>query len=417
MLLTGLRPSPRRARAGFCEAMQQFERNRIAMQNIVIIGAGAAGVSAAAALRQNGFDGQITVLGEEPALPYQRPPLSKVWLTSADTPRPTPIRPAGFFQDNRITLERGRKVVRLDREARHVTMRDRGAIGYDKLILATGASPRPIKVPGAGLKNVFYLRDLGHAAALREALGRADCRTVAIVGGGVIGLEVGSAAIARGKQVTVVEAAARPMARVASPAVTNHVTRKLKAEGVAFIVNARVEEIMGRNGRVTGLRLVSEAHVPADIVVAGIGALPNVGLAVQAGLGCDGGIMVDGAMLTTDPHVYAVGDCARAVTPFFGAPIRIETIHHAMSQALVAAAHICGKPLPPAAPSRFWSDLKGMKVQGLGIAAGYDRLQESTSEDDDAREIRLFSGDRLAAAETVNLPTRQAELAKALRPV
>ncbi|BFM09809.1 NAD(P)/FAD-dependent oxidoreductase [Halioxenophilus aromaticivorans] len=384
------------------------------MQKIVIVGAGIASLTAAEALRQNGFEGKITILGEENTLPYQRPPLSKAYLTSDELPSPTPIRSPNFFRDNNIEFEQGCEVTALDRTAKQVVIQGGRKVQYDILILATGARPRPIDLPGENSKNVFYLRNFDHSAALRNALSAPEHKKVAILGAGVIGLEVASAANLLGKQVSVFEASSRAMCRVASPLTTNFVTNRMALDGVSFCFNACVNQILSEEDRVSGIRLSDGTTKPADVVVIGIGAVPNAELAQDANLSCDGGILVDSNMCSSDPDIFAIGDCAKAVNLSTNTPIRIETIHNAMLQAQIAAAHICGKPSPPISPPRFWSDLNGMKVQCVGIATGYDRIQQRPTENDNAREFWLFSGDRMIAAETVNLPTRQSKLSEAL---
>ncbi|QIK39939.1 NAD(P)/FAD-dependent oxidoreductase [Pontivivens nitratireducens] len=386
------------------------------MDTTVIIGNGVAGTNAAAALRKNGYEGAIKLIGEEVALPYQRPPLSKIWLREPARPNPTPIRPLRFFEDNRIELMRARKVVGIDRTAREIRFSDGKTTKFDTLILATGASPRRLDMH-ADLKGVHYLRGLGDSAQLRGALTRADCRNIAIIGAGVIGLEVASAAIEMGKTVTVIESAARAMARVASPATTNFVTQKLTDAGVQFLFNRKIEGFGADNHHVSSVNLSDGAEVKADLVFVGIGAAPNVELAQAAGLDCDNGICVDEDMRTSDPGIFAIGDCARSDSKFAPGKLRMETVHNATTQAQIAAAAICNKDRPAPVPHRFWSDLKGMKVQAIGIAAGYDLVRSNASQDPLSLEVHLKSGDRLVAAEVVNLPTRQAALAKAISPM
>jgi NADPH-dependent 2,4-dienoyl-CoA reductase/sulfur reductase-like enzyme len=386
------------------------------MEDIIIIGNGVAGTNAAAALRKNGFEGTIQLIGEEAAVPYQRPPLSKAWLRETDRPQLAPLRPLSFYADNRIELMRARKVVKIDRKSRKVRFSDGRTTNYDTLILATGASPRRLDLPGADLQGIHYLRDLGDAAALRQALTNPDYRDVAIIGAGVIGLEVASAALDLGKSVTVVESAARPMARVASPATTNFVTQKLKDAGVNFLFNKKIEGFGAGSQRVSSVDLGDGTQVKADLVLAGIGATPNVDLAVAAGLECDGGICVDRDMRTSDPDIFAVGDCARGDTMFASGKPRIETVHNATTQSQIAAAAICNKERPAPVPPRFWSDLKDMKVQIVGIAAGYDLVRRDVSQLPSSLEVHLKSGDRLVAAEIVNLPNRQSALVKAISP-
>ena len=386
------------------------------METTVIIGNGVAGTNAAATLRKNGYEGAIKLIGEEVALPYQRPPLSKTWLRGPDRPKLTPLRPLSFYKDNRIELIRARKVVSIDRDAREIRFSDGNTTKFDTLILATGASPRRLDLQG-DLKGIHYLRGLGDSAGLRQALTCADCRDVVIIGAGVIGLEVASAAIEQGKTVTVIESAARAMARVASPATTNFVTQKLRDAGVKFLFNSKIEGFGAVDHRITSVNLGDGTEVKADLVLAGIGATPNVELAEAAGLECDNGICVDEEMRTSDPKIFAIGDCARSDSKFAPGKLRIETVHNATTQAQIAAAAICNKERPAPVPPRFWSDLKGMKVQAVGIAAGYDLVRSDASQDPLSLEVHLKNGDRLVAAEIVNLPTRQGALVKAISPM
>lgn len=387
------------------------------METTVIIGNGVAGTNAAATLRKNGYEGAIKLIGEEAALPYQRPPLSKAWLRGPDRPKLTPIRPLSFYDDNRIELIRARKVVSIDRHARDVRFSDGKTTKFDTLILATGASPRRLDVQGVGLKGIHYLRHLGDSAGLRQALASVDCRDVVIIGAGVIGLEVASAAVDLGKTVTVIESAARAMARVASPATTNFVTQTLRDAGVQFLFNKQIAGFGAAGRRIASVNLGDGTEVKADLVLAGIGATPNTELAKAAGLDCDNGICVDQDMRTSDPKIYAIGDCARGDNKFAPGKMRIETVHNATTQAQIAAASICNKERPAPVPPRFWSDLKGMKVQAVGIASGYDLVRSDASQNPPSLEVHLKSGDHLVAAEIVNLPHRQGALVKAVSPL
>lgn len=384
------------------------------LDKIVIVGAGTAGVNAASALRQQGFEGQVVILGAESVAPYQRPPLSKAFLAKDKPPAATLLKPGAFFPTNGITLEMGQRVVAIDRTAKAVLTKAGVHYPYDELILATGSSARRLRCPGAGLSNVCYLRNLSDATRLHKSLRSA--KSVAILGGGVIGLEVASAAVALDKQVTVIESAGRVMARVATPSATNVITRQLKAAGIRFALNARLARIDGVDGQARTCILESGEAVAADLVVVGIGALPNQGLAVHAGLLCGNGIIVDEAMRSSDPDIYAIGDCAAAENSYYGGRIRIETIHNAMVQAQIAASSICGVRIPDAAPPRFWSDLLGMKLQGLGGLTRYDKLVAFNGKNGVETEVHAFAGDRLVATETINLSKRQSELSKLIHP-
>jgi len=384
------------------------------MKTTVVIGNGVAGTTAAAALRKNGYQGAIKLVGEEAALPYQRPPLSKAWLFGSDRPKPTLLRSLSFYEDNRIELMRARKVSQIDRKKRRIRFSDGKTTKFDTLILALGASPRRLDLKGSDLKGIHYLRDLGDSTGLRQALISTACRDVVIIGAGVIGLEVASAAVDLGKSVTVVEAAARAMARVASPATTNFVTQQLTDAGVKFLFNKKIEGFDAVDHRISSVNLEDGTQVKADLVFAGIGATPNVELAEAAGIECDEGICVDQDMRTSDPDIFAIGDCANSDNPFAPGKMRVETVHNATTQAQIAAAAICNKERPIPVPPRFWSDLKDMKVQAVGIAAGYDLVRSDASQGSPSLEVHLKSGDRLVAAELVNLPNRQSALAKAI---
>ncbi len=384
------------------------------MKTTVVIGNGVAGTTAAAALRKNGYQGAIKLVGEEAALPYQRPPLSKAWLFGSDRPKPTLLRSLSFYEDNRIELMRARKVSQIDRKKRRIRFSDGKTTKFDTLILALGASPRRLDLKGSDLKGIHYLRDLGDSTGLRQALNSTACRDVVIIGAGVIGLEVASAAVDLGKSVTVVEAAARAMARVASPATTNFVTQQLTDAGVKFLFNKKIEGFDAVDHRISSVNLEDGTQVKADLVFAGIGATPNVELAEAAGIECDEGICVDQDMRTSDPDIFAIGDCANSDNPFAPGKMRVETVHNATTQAQIAAAAICNKERPIPVPPRFWSDLKDMKVQAVGIAAGYDLVRSDASQGSPSLEVHLKSGDRLVAAELVNLPNRQSALAKAI---
>lgn len=386
------------------------------MDTTVIIGNGVAGTSAAATLRKNGYEGAIKLIGEEVALPYQRPPLSKAWLLGSDRPKPTPLRPLYFYEDNRIELMCARKIVEIDRNMRRVHFSDGKTIKFDTLILATGASPRRLDLQGVNLKGIHYLRNLGDSAGLRQTLTSPDCHEVVIIGAGVIGLEVASAAVDNGKTVTVVDVAARAMARVASPATTNFITYKLKDAGVQFLFNKNVDGFGAAGHRVSSVNLGDGSQIKADLVLVGIGAIPNVELAKAAGLECDNGICVDQDMRTSDSKIFAIGDCACGTNAFTLGKLRIETVHNATTQAQIAAAAICNKERPAPVPPRFWTDLKEMKVQAIGIAAGYDLVRRDTLQHPLSLEVHLRSGDRLIAAEIVNLPARQSALTKAIFP-
>ena len=381
------------------------------IKRIVIIGSGTAGINLALNLRQNGFAGNVTVFGTEHHDPYQRPPLSKNWLLSDNDPSPIPLRPASALEENEIVLRLGQEVALIDRKRAVIVTETGEEIPYDRLVFATGAAPRRLDVPGADLKGVFYLRSLDDAAALRRAMRDNLSAGAVVVGAGVIGLEVASAFTTLNRPVTVVEAGGRVLARVASVSVAAQVTQRLEKAGIHFLFEKAVARIEGESGSVKALELADGTRLPAQLVIIGIGAVPQESLALKAGLTCDDGILVDEEMRTSDEHIYAIGDCARGPNEFARGKVRIETIHNAMHQAKLAAASLCDKPAPAPAVPRFWSDLAGMKLQGLGIRSDSEVIEEQHGESEDAGEYHHFENGQLVATETINLPMRQNEFA------
>lgn len=382
--------------------MQSIER-------IVIIGSGTAGINLALNLRQNGFAGIVTVFGTEHHDPYQRPPLSKNWLLSDNDPSPIPLRPASVLEENEIVLRLGQEVALIDRKLAVIVTETGEKIPYDRLVFATGAAPRRLDVPGADLKGVFYLRSLDDAAALRRAMHDNLSTEAVVVGAGVIGLEVASAFTTLNRPVTVVEAGARILARVASVSVAARVTQRLEKAGINFLFEKTVARIEGESGLVKALELADGTRLPAQLVIIGIGAVPQESLALKAGLTCDDGILVNEEMRTSDERIYAIGDCARGPNEFARGKVRIETIHNAMHQAKLAAASLCDKPAPAPAVPRFWSDLAGIKLQGLGIRSAPEAIEERHGESEDTGEYHHFENGQLVAIETINLPMRQNE--------
>ncbi|MBX6743894.1 MAG: FAD-dependent oxidoreductase [Acetobacteraceae bacterium] len=335
---------------------------------IVIIGAGHAGGSAAAFLRQYGWKGPITLIGEEPIPPYQRPPLSKAWLKGEADARSLALRPAGFYAEQRIELRLGSRVAAIDRTARTALLDTGEALSYAHLILATGARPRRLDLPGSGMAGVLELRSMADADRLKAAL-RPGAR-LAVIGGGYIGLEVAASARALGAEAVVIEREPRVLSRVASPALSAFMQDYHCARGVALELGATAEALEGTAGRVTGLRLADGRLVPCDIVLIGVGAVPNDELARQAGLDCAGGVTVDLAARTSDPDIFAIGDCTIRPLPLYGRMGRLESVPNAVEQAKQAAAAICGRsPLAPEAPW-FWSDQFDLRLQFAGLPFG-----------------------------------------------
>jgi 3-phenylpropionate/trans-cinnamate dioxygenase ferredoxin reductase subunit len=377
---------------------------------VVIAGAGQAGLQVAASLRDGHYTGSITLVGDEPHLPYGRPPLSKAFLKGADGTETLWLRPQSFIDRHSIALRSGVAVVAIEREHRRVMLADGEALGFDTLVLATGARNRALPVPGADLNGVFSLRGTDDAVRLRAAL--AAAQSVVVVGGGFLGLEVASTAAAAGLAVTVVEAGPRLMGRAVSPHVSDDFLQRHRAAGVTVLLNQSVVALTGADGRVGAVQLGSGTAVPADLVLVAIGVIPNTDLAAAAGLAVGDGIIVDAAMRTADPAIYAVGDCARHPNKHADGPVRLESVQNAMDQARCAASNILGKPAHYTALPWFWSDQGGAKLQIAGIRGDADQFE--VVGDADAFSVYCSRGGRLVCVESVNRPLDHARARKEL---
>ena len=333
--------------------------------HIVIAGAGHAGGSAAAMLRQLGWQGAITLVGEEPIPPYQRPPLSKAWLKGEATAESLALRPEAFYAGASINLRLGTRVDAIDRAANSVTLSDGGTLRYDTLILALGARARRLPLAGADLSGVLELRTAADADRLQAAL-KPGAR-LAVIGGGYIGLEAAASARALGAEVTIIERESRVLARVACPILSDFFQSFHRAQGVTITVDAQVAALEGQGGHVSGVRLADGRLIPCDIALVGVGAMANEELARDAGLACDGGIIVDLAARTSDPSIFAIGDCTRRPLPLYDRIGRLESVPNALEQAKQAASHICGKPQPAPEVPWFWSDQYDLRLQIAGM--------------------------------------------------
>lgn len=333
---------------------------------IVIVGAGHAGGSAGALLRQYGWKGPITLIGAEPVAPYQRPPLSKAWLTGDGDLSSLMLRPSAFYAANGIALRASSQATGIDRASQTVKLGTNERVPYDHLILALGARPRNLAVPGRDLNGVLELRTLADADRLKAAL-RPGTR-LAVIGGGYIGLEIAASARSLGADVVVIEREARLLARVASPPLSEFFHRRHEAGGVRIVLSGAVETIEGTAGRVTGVCLSDGSTVPCDVALIGIGAVPNDELAHAAGLECADGIIVDITAHTSDPTIHAIGDCTRRPLPQYHRTARLESVPNALEQAKQAVADLCGRPPPTPEVPWFWSDQYEVRLQIAGIA-------------------------------------------------
>lgn len=359
------------------------------MAGVVIVGNGMAGATVAATLRTKGYEGPIVLIGDEPHVPYQRPPLSKAQLLQDGDPQL--VRPEAFWADKGIELVAGVRVEAIDRAAHEVRLADGRALAYEHLVLATGARNR--ELPGA--ESALGLRTVEDSRALRARLGAG--RRLVVVGGGFIGLEVAAAAHTLGTDVTVVEALDRVMSRVVSPEMSDFFEGLHAEAGVKILTGRRVESI--EEGAVT---LDGDQRLEADVVVVGVGVVPNVELAAAAGLDVADGIVVDERLLTSDPAISAVGDCAHYPCAITGRSQRLESIQNATDHARAVATRIAGEGEPYAAVPWFWSDQLGRKLQIAGVAADGAESVLRGDPGDGGFSIFRFADGALVAVESVD---------------
>ena len=371
-------------------------------RTIVIIGAGHAGVQAAGSLRDEGFDGVIRLIDAQTAQPYQRPPLSKAFLKGEANAQSIILRGEAFYGEKAIDLALGETVASLDRHSRKLHLGSGRRLGYDHLILATGARARTLPVPGADLKGVHVLRDLGDASRIREAL--ATSRSIVVIGAGFIGLEFAAVAASLGAGVTVIETRERVMARAVSPAIAQAVEARHIALGVRLLLNAGVARLQGVAGHVTHVELASGARIAADLVIVGIGVQAKDRLAAESGLTLENGIRVDQHLVTSDATISAIGDNASHPNPFFNGMVRLESVQNAVDQAKCVARNILGRSEAYRAIPWFWSDQADLKLQIAGIASVITRHVTRGDPESGAFSVFGYAGDRLAVVESINKP-------------
>ena len=372
-------------------------------EKIVIIGAGHAGSSAAAFLRQYGFKGSITLVGDEAGLPYQRPPLSKAWLKGASDPASLVLRPKDFYAAHAIELRTSTRAAAIERKRRAVLLEGGERLRYDTLILALGSRLRQLNVPGADLGGVLALRTTENADRLKAMI--APGRTLVIVGGGYVGLEVAATARDLGAHVVVIESASRVLARSASRELSEFLQRYHRARGVQLELNARVTALSGKDGHVAAVHLADGREIACDAVLVGIGADGNDLLARKAKLACDDGILVDDAARSDDPAIFAIGDCTRRPLPRYGRKLRVESIPSAVEQARQAASAICLRPAPSPEIPWFWSDQSELRLQIAGL--NHDVEHTVVRGDPATNRFAIFhlNGERaLQAVEAINAP-------------
>ena len=368
-------------------------------QRVVIIGAGQAGGQTAYSLRQGGFAGEITIIGDESAPPYQRPPLSKAYFKGEMDAERLFLKPLDYYAEHRIDLITGEAATAIDLAAKQVSLAGGRVLGWDKLVIATGARPRKLSLPGSDLENITELRTLADVDQLKK-LATPGARMV-VIGAGYIGLEAAAVGVQLGLKVTVLEAMQQVLSRVAGPEIGAFYTRIHREAGTDVRLGARIDGFEGV-GSVTGVRLGDGEILPADLVLVGVGVLPNMEIALEAGLVCGNGIVVDEAMRTSHPDVFAVGDIAWRPLVHYGREGRLESVHNAIEGGKLAAAAILGATPPPVEAPWFWSDQFDLKLQTAGLWTGAD--QRVVRGDPSSRAFAVFylKEGHLIAVDAVN---------------
>lgn len=368
------------------------------MSGTIIIGAGQAGASAAAKLRNLGYDDDITLIGAESAPPYQRPPLSKKYMLGEMDLERLYLRPIDYYESNNITLRLGTKVDAIDTATKSITVQDE-TLSYDNLILTTGSWPRrlPAKI-GGDLRGVYYMRDLADSDAMADEF--QEGRRALIIGGGYIGLEAAAVAAKKGVKVTLVEMADRILQRVAAPQTSDFFRAAHAAQGVDIREGVGLDHLIDHNGRVGAAKLSDGSEIEIDFAIVGVGIIPASELAEAAGITLDNGIMVDEFGRTSAPNVYAAGDCASL--PFRGDRIRLESVQNAIDQAENVAANIMGQNIPYAPMPWFWSDQYDIKLQIAGLNRGYDAVYARREPESDAPSYWYYRGETLLAVDAIN---------------
>lgn len=371
----------------------------MSVNRTIIIGAGQAGAQAAISLRQFGYDGEIHLIGEEPAPPYQRPPLSKAYLKGSLDRERLFIKPETFYAEKDISLHMSKRVASVNSEAQSVELSDGSELTYTSLVFATGSRPRKLPVPGSDLDNVLDLRTLSDVDSLKPLVGTG--KSAVIIGAGYIGLEAAAVMIELGMNVTVIELAPRVLARVTSPIMSDFYHGLHTKNGVDIRLETSVSAINGTTA-VESVTLNTGETLAADIVLAGIGILPNEEIASSGGIDCENGILVNEQAMTSVPNVYAIGDCARRPLVHYGRVSRLESVHNAIEQGKIAAAHITEKAHPKEDVPWFWSDQYDVKLQIAGLSEGHDETVVRGSLEENKFSVFYFKGEKLVAVDAVN---------------
>jgi 3-phenylpropionate/trans-cinnamate dioxygenase ferredoxin reductase subunit len=366
---------------------------------VLIVGAGHAGFQVAASLRQHGYGDRICLINDEAHLPYQRPPLSKAYLKGEGRPDSLMFRPDKFYRDQNIELIADR-AVSIDRGARRLLLASGTSRDYGHLVLATGARNRLLDIPNANLANVRYLRILDESEALRKQI--ASGQRVVVIGAGFIGLEFAATARIKGLEVDVAELASRVMGRAVTAEISDYFQERHTAAGIRIHLGVQATSIEADGTKVTGVSLSDGRHLPADLVVVGVGVLPNVELAAEAGLPVASGIIVDEQLLTSDPNISAIGDCALFASPRFGGSLRLESVQNATDHARCVAARLTGDAKTYDGLPWFWSDQADDKLQIAGLTTGYDRVVVRGDRAQRSFSAFCYKAGKLVGIESVN---------------
>ena len=369
------------------------------MNEIVVIGSGQAAIQAVMSLKRNEFTGSIKVIGEEDHLPYQRPPLSKDFLLEEYKPERVSLKKKEFYEENGVDLILGKRAESIDTILKEITLSDENKIRYDQLIIATGSRVRKLNVPGSDKKGIYYLRDLDDANALKQRLKKN--KKMVIVGAGYIGLEVASVAASLGVEVTVIEMANRVMNRTVDPMISSYYQKLHESHGVKIHLDNGLKAFEGGDS-VNAVRCSDGLMLEADLVVIGAGVLPNQEIAIEAGLECNNGIMVNEFGETSTAHVYACGDCTNHPNKGLNTRLRLESVHNAMEQSKTVANTIMGNKEPYDQVPWFWSDQYDHKLQLVGISGDHDEVVMRGLESEQKFLLFYLKNSELIAVNAIN---------------
>ncbi len=366
-------------------------------QKVVIIGTGHGGIQAASSLREEGFEGEIVLISDEKEMPYQKPPLSKGFLQDKQTEDAILFRSVNFYQNNNIDLRLGAKVCKIEPNNCQISLENGEIISYNFLIIATGTSNRKLIIDGKLVENVYFLRNLVDAKNIQQKL--KESQNIVVIGGGFIGLELAALSIEKGKNVTVIEAQSRLMERVLPAIVSNVFYETHQQNGVRILLQTAIENITTNE-----VILKNGENIKADLILAGIGVIPETSLASEAGIACENGVLVNEFQQTNFSNIYAIGDCANHFNAFANKNLRLESVQNAVDQAKVAVNHILGKPQPYHTVPWFWTNQYHLKLQMAGINSDYDETHFRGDIEGQKFSVFYYKNQKLVAVDSLNRP-------------